>query len=201
MTRSEEGNGNQLQWELFLTLHSESQRGDGCHWTDCTVPPFNFEVGLRLCWPSKVQQWVTTQDVLHSNSFFFSLLLLFLRTRNGYIIFLGHFSPLVGRDTHYLALNIHTDGALILSSDFSECLALTYEENKDRSRDTLQSLTLLINCQTRNTQYRLYLALMCHQIFRYILALLYTYYIKNRVHIRRFSLSSWEKTVPSYNIH
>lgn len=131
--------------------NSESQQGDGRHWTDCTVPPFHFEVCLRLCWPSEVQQWVTTQDVLHPNPLFFRLLLLLLRTRNGYIIFLGHFSPIVGRDTHYLALNTHTDGALILSSDFSECLGLAYKEIKDRSRDTVQSLTLLINCQTSNT--------------------------------------------------
>ena len=120
VTRSEEGNKKQQQWLHFLTLSIEREQGDGYHSTDCTVPPLHFEVCLRLCWASKVQQWVTTQNVLHPNSFFFSLLLLFLRIRNGYVTFLGHFSHLVRRDKHYLAVNAHIDRALIPSSDFSE---------------------------------------------------------------------------------
>ena len=44
----------------------------------CIVPSFNFEVGLRLGWASEIKERVSTQNVFHTNPFFFSFLLLFL---------------------------------------------------------------------------------------------------------------------------
>lgn len=44
----------------------------------CSVPSFNFEVGLRLGRASEVQERVPTQNVFHANPFFFSFLFLFL---------------------------------------------------------------------------------------------------------------------------
>ncbi|CAN0541186.1 unnamed protein product [Rangifer tarandus platyrhynchus] len=53
-------------------------------YTFCTVledniiiPP-SFEVGLRLGWASEIKKRVSTQNVFHTNPFFFSLLFLFL---------------------------------------------------------------------------------------------------------------------------